>query len=80
MRNRLEPEKGLFIAESPKVIHLALEAGYIPISFLMEKRQISGQGKKLIGRCSNIPVYTGERNIGQLNRLFPYPGNFMRHA
>ena len=63
LRNRLEPEKGLFIAESPKVIHLALEAGYIPISFLMEKRQISGQGKKLIERCSNIPVYTGEREI-----------------
>ena len=63
MRNRLEPEKGLFIAESPKVIHLALEAGYIPISFLMEKRQLSGQGKKLIERCSNIPVYTGEREI-----------------
>ena len=56
--NRHAPEKGIFIAESPKVIERALDAGCVPISFLMESKHISGQGKPLIGRCRDIPVYT----------------------
>lgn len=56
--NRHAPEKGIFIAESLKVIERALDAGCVPISFLMESKHISGQGKPLIERCRNIPVYT----------------------
>ena len=56
--NRHAPEKGIFIAESPKVIERALDAGCVPISFLMESKHISGQGKPLIERCRDIPVYT----------------------
>ena len=61
LRNRLEPEKGIFIAESPKVIRLALEAGCRPLSLLMERKRLTGQGKELMERCGDIPVYTGER-------------------
>ena len=63
LRNRLEPEKGIFIAESPKVIHTALDAGYEPLSLLMEEKQILGQGKSVIDRCGSIPVYTASRQI-----------------
>ena len=63
LRNRLEPEKGIFIAESPKVIHLALNAGCIPIALLMERRHIEGDGRDIINRCGNIPVYTADRRI-----------------
>ena len=65
LRNRLEPEKGIFIAESPKVIRRALDAGYEPVSLLMEPRHIEGDAKDLIERCGQIPVYTGERNLLQ---------------
>ena len=61
--NRHEPEKGIFIAESPKVIERALDAGYEPISFLMEKKHVEGQGKTLIQRCREIPVYTAEFDV-----------------
>ena len=63
LRNRLEPEKGLFIAESPKVIGRALDAGYEPVSLLMEPRHIDGQGRDIIARCEGIPVYTASREI-----------------
>lgn len=63
LRNRLEPEKGIFIAESPKVIRRALDAGYEPISMLMEARHIEGDAKELIERCGEIPVYSGERGV-----------------
>ncbi len=63
IRNRLEPEKGVFIAESPKVIRLALDAGYEPVSFLMEEKHIEGDAKDLLSRCENVPVYTGERAL-----------------
>ncbi len=63
LRNRLEPEKGIFIAESPKVINTALDNGYAPTALLMEKRHLEGQGKAIIKRCGDIPVYTGERNV-----------------
>lgn len=63
LRNKLEPEKGLFIAESPKVISVALDAGYEPISLLCEKRHIEGDAKDIIRRCGDIPVYTGSRDL-----------------
>lgn len=63
LRNRLEPEKGIFIAESPKVIRTALEQGCVPISMLMERKHVTGDGADLIARCPGIPVYTGEREL-----------------
>ncbi len=63
LRNRLEPEKGIFIAESPKVIRLALDRGYTPVALLMEERHIRGQGRELIERCGEIPVYTAGREV-----------------
>lgn len=63
LRCRKEPEKGIFIAESPKVIERALDAGYEPVSLLMERKHIDGQAKKLIARCANIPVYTASREV-----------------
>lgn len=67
--NRHEPEKGIFIAESPKVIERALAAGCVPISFLMEEKhiQMNGQGKEIIERCADVPVYTAEFEV--LTRL-----------
>ena len=59
LKNRLHPEEGLFIAESPKVIGTALDAGLKPVSLLMEPRHLEGQGKALMDRCPEIPVYTG---------------------
>lgn len=70
LRNRLEPEKGIFIAESPKVINVALNAGYEPLAMLCEKRHIAGDAAQLIARCGDIPVYTGEREL--LSRLTGY--------
>ena len=63
LRNRLEPEKGIFIAESPKVIDRALDAGYEPMALLMERRQIEGQGRGVISRCPEVPVYTADRAL-----------------
>ncbi|MBE6961211.1 MAG: RNA methyltransferase [Ruminococcaceae bacterium] len=60
LRSRADPEKGVFIAESPKVIRRALEAGYTPLSLLMERRHITGQGREIIALCSSIPVYTAD--------------------
>ena len=63
LRNRLEAEKGVFIAESPKVIGRALDAGYEPVSLLMERKHIEGQGQDIIARCGDIPVYTADREV-----------------
>ena len=63
LRNRLEPEKGIFIVESPKVIRVALDAGYTPLSLLCERRHITGDAADIIARCGDIPVYTGDRAI-----------------
>ncbi|MBR5726352.1 MAG: RNA methyltransferase [Muribaculaceae bacterium] len=63
LRNRLEPDKGIFIAESPKVIHVALDAGYEPLSLLCERRHITGDAAGIIERCGDIPVYTGDREL-----------------
>ena len=63
LRNRLDPTKGIFIAESPKVINVALNAGYEPISLLCERKHISGDAAEIIARCGDIPVYTGDREL-----------------
>lgn len=80
LRNRLDPEKGIFIAESPKVINVALDAGYTPLSLLCEERHISGDAARIIERASALPiwneseegfpVYTGSRE--QLASLTGY--------
>ena len=57
-----EPDEGIFIAESPKVITRALDAGYEPISMLVEKRHINGEAKELLSRC-NVPVFTADEDI-----------------
>ena len=62
-----EPQPGLFIAESPKVIDRALDAGYEPVSLLMEERHIETEGSKVIPKCGDIPVYTAEFEV--LTRL-----------
>ena len=63
LRNELEPEKGIFIAESPKVIRVALQAGYKPLALLCENRHIQGDAADIIERCPDIPVYTGSREL-----------------
>ena len=69
--NRLHPEDGVFIAESPVVIGYALDAGYAPVSLLMERRHIGGKAAPLIERCGDVPVYTASREV--LTRLTGYP-------
>ncbi len=63
LRNSVEPDKGLFIAESPKVIRVALSAGYEPVALLCERKHIVGDAADIIELCGDIPVYTGERDI-----------------
>ena len=63
LRNRLEPEKGIFIAESPKVIARALDAGHQPLSLLMERKQITGPAQEILTRCGDVPVYTADREL-----------------
>lgn len=65
LRNKLEPEKGIFIAESPKVIGTALDAGCEPLSFLMERRQIDGPAAGVLARCPDAVVYTADRQVLQ---------------
>lgn len=61
--NREFPEKGLFIAESPKVIERALDAGYEPVSCLMEKKHIEGEGKEILERIGDVPVFCAEFDV-----------------
>ena len=61
--NRFEPEKGLFIAESPKVIQRALDAGCTPVSMLVEDKHIEGEAKDLISACGDVPVYTAPFDV-----------------
>ena len=60
LRSKRDPEEALFIAESPKVIGHALDAGCVPVSLLMEEKHLRGQGGALLDRCGDVPVYTGE--------------------
>ena len=63
LRNKLEPRKGIFIAESPKVIQVALDNHYEPLSILCERRHIEGDAASIIAQCGDIPVYTGDREL-----------------
>lgn len=64
LRNRLDPDNGLFIAESPKVIHVALDAGWQPVSLLCEERHLTGDAADILTRCPDgMPVYTGSREL-----------------
>lgn len=64
LRNRLDPEMGIFIAESPKVISVALGQGYEPLALLCERRHINGDAAAIVGRCGeDVPVYTGSREL-----------------
>lgn len=60
---REHPEQGMFIAESPKVIQRALDAGYSPVSFLVEDRHVETQAKELLERCGDVPVYTAPFDV-----------------
>lgn len=70
LRNRLHSEQGLFVAESPKVIRVALDAGYQPVSLLCEERHITGDAADIIARCPEMPVLTGTRQL--LSQLTGY--------
>lgn len=70
LRNRLDPDNGLFIAESPKVIRVALDAGYTPLSLLCEQRHINGDASDIIRRFPELPVFTGSREL--LSQLTGY--------
>lgn len=61
--NRAQPQNAMFIAESPKVIERALDAGCVPISMLLERKHIEGQAREVIERCGDIPVYTSTLDI-----------------
>ena len=63
LRNRLEPDKGIFICESPKVIRVALDAGYQPLSLLTEEKFLDTQAADIIAGCPDMPVYTGSREL-----------------
>ena len=71
LKNRAEPEKGLFIAESPKVIDRALDAGYEPVSLLMERKHVEGQARDIVARCGGVPVYTADLEV--LKELTGFP-------
>ncbi len=69
--NRHEPEKGMFIAESPKVIERALNAGYEPVSFLVETRHVTGEAAEILSRCPDTPVFTAGEEV--LKNLTGFP-------
>ena len=69
--NRADPENGLFIAESPNVIHRALDGGYVPVSLLMERKHIEGQAREVVARCGDIPLFTAPLPV--LTELTGFP-------
>ena len=69
--NRADPENALFIAESPNVIHRALDAGCEPVSMLLERKHVEGQAKEIIARCGEIPIYTSGLEV--LTQLTGFP-------
>ena len=69
--NREHPEEGIFIAESPKVVERALDAGYAPVAVLVEDRHIDGKAKEILDRVGEIPVYTASFEI--LKQLTGFP-------
>ena len=70
LRNRLDPSRGIFIAESPKVIRVAIQAGYEPEALLCERKHITGDAADIIAKCGDIPIYTGDREL--LSQLTGY--------
>ena len=81
LRNKLDAERGLFIAESPKVIRVALQAGYQPQALLCERKHITGDAADIIAACGDIPIYTGERQLlAQLTGYTLNPWRALRHA
>ena len=71
LMNREDLSQGLFIAESPKVIERALNAGYVPVSFLMEPRHVETQARDILARCGEVPVYTAPLDV--LKQLTGFP-------
>ena len=69
--NRADPDNAMFIAESPNVIHRALDAGCEPVSMLLERKHIEGQAKEIIARCGEIPIYTAPLPV--LTQLTGFP-------
>ena len=63
LMNRFDPSNAMFIAESPKVIMRALDAGYLPVSVLVEKSRMTGESLEAIERCGDVPVYTAEMDV-----------------
>lgn len=63
LRNRLHSESGVFIAESPKVIRTALDAGYEPLSLLCEERHLTGDAADIVERLGERPIFTGSREL-----------------
>ena len=64
LRSRQEPEKGIFIAEGPKVVHTALDHGYEPLSLLMRRKFVDQPlGLEIIARCGDVPVYTADDEV-----------------
>lgn len=63
LRNKLEPEKGIFIAESPTVIEVAMQGGCEPVSILTDERLLNGAVEKILEKCGDIPVYTASRDL-----------------
>ena len=63
LRMELEPEKGLFIAESPKVIRVALDAGWEATALLCERKHLTGDAQDIVERVGDIPIYTGNREV-----------------
>ena len=61
--NRFEPKKGMFIAESPKVIMRALDAGCKPVSLLVERNHVNEEATEAIARCGDVPVYTAPLEV-----------------
>lgn len=80
LRNRLEPEKGIFIAESPKVIRTALDAGLEPVALLCERRHIDGDAADIVARCGDVPVYTGGRELLAALTGYTLTRGVLRHA
>ena len=61
--NRDNPAEAMFIAESPKVIERALDAGYLPVSMLMETKHVNTQAKEILARCGDVPVYVADFDV-----------------
>ena len=69
--NREHPEEGVFIAESPKVVGRALDAGYRPVSVLVEDRHIDGEAREILARVGDVPVYTAAFEVLKMLTGFP---------